>query len=164
MKNKIKLLLVALVLVGSNMVFANHVSEASGDNGGWVDVPLTDTQLFDDSCEYRVMMPTSTTFLYPTIIRGVSVSFGVDGSGKWRAYRIDYEEKDKWYYNHYETVGTISKIEKRCTLPDTTPSGAIMLFKLSECPDGWNKWLMPEDMGTEDMGTTDRRHIFCEKS
>jgi hypothetical protein len=158
MKNKIKLLLVALVFVGSSTIFANYVLEASGDNDGWVDVPLMDTQRFESNCEYRVWDEQYTDYTI-RITESDLLTSTTHGDRRMVAREVNYLQKGA-----FTSGDNIDKIEKRCKLPDTTPSGAIMLFKLPKCPDGWNKWLTPEDMDTEDMGTTDRRHIFCEKS
>lgn len=153
MKKYIYLLLILLISSYSSYVLAVNLQDA-----GWVDVPLKDTQPFGMSCEYRVYRgagPDDT--LYPYVVKAAHLMFDIANEGQ-RYYRLDANNKTI-IYNPETKVQSAQPtvIQKRCTIPETTPAGAIVTFALDKCPDGWSK--LPT-LGK----TADNDLLFCKKN
>jgi hypothetical protein len=154
MKNKIKLLMVALVFVSINSVLANNISEPFDNNDGWKEVPLTDTSDFDADCEYQMVYAnTDNSIVVLTSIIRLQSRILFKNSKPNQLVFLTAEDKQHAYYCNEGNCGpatapfnNILLLQKRCDLPDTTPASAVMLFNLNKCPDGWGSWLMPEDI------------------
>jgi hypothetical protein len=162
-----KIILVAAIFFA--VMFANTVF-ATGNtvNSGWVNVPVTDTQPFEVNCEYRVWnkeynytfysiltAPTGLS-LRSTSADGMSIPFVVDYLNKRIFTQVGGDDgSSKAYTNN------VDKLEKRCKLPDTAPSGMIGQFALAQCPDGWSTWLFAK--ATVECNTSNCKIAVCKK-
>jgi len=148
-----KFILVATIFF-TVIVFSPVFATDNTVNSGWVNVPLTDTQPFNPSCEYRV---SDGFYNYTSIYTSTQdIYMRTDGSGHTIILRVNYKDKSS-----IAGGSEAKKIEKRCKLPDTAPSGMIGQFALAQCPDGWSTWLFAK--ATVECNTSNCKIAVCKK-
>lgn len=131
----IKSMVLALSIV--SMLCAKVLAAQPESTNGWIDVPLTDTNPFDINCEYRFsanVFGGKPLFLHATFIGTDMISSPYySDSSTYSTYNIWAVSKGQ-VSNAYPT----QLLQKRCAIPDATPSGAVVLFLKKSCPEGWS--------------------------
>jgi hypothetical protein len=159
-----KIILVAAIFFAvmfTSTVFSYGNAVANDNNGGWVNVPLKDTQPFTMNCEYRVSLKDEPPQVYSTtVVTEHNLALATNGNGEFYALVVPDTKKNSCYYNG-RFNNYITKIEKRCKLPDTAPSGMIGQFALAQCPDGWSTWLFAK--ATVECNTSNCKIAVCKK-
>lgn len=139
--------LLFLLFLSINVSFAEA---EQNNNGGWVALDLDDTSTFDANCEYRYW--TKGDVIYQTGIRPDALITKTSSGSGYITVVMNNNKKAYVFspdgdYLHPKSVGgAIIKMEKRCTTPDSTPTGLVALFIGTPCPAGWQEWPISIDI------------------
>jgi len=173
MKKIISIAIVFFTVVFVAPVFAVSNIINSDNNSGWVNVPLMDTKSYDINCEYRFWLwerkgskkiapPKKNVFYAGDVLPCELFIYTVEDDSKMEPYRISCTRKGELLRKYkVDSSRTIAKLEKKCKLPDTAPSGMIGQFALAQCPDGWSTWLFAK--ATVECNTSNCKIAVCKK-
>lgn len=147
---KLNTTLLAMIFIGlSGSVFANSVKDPAPDVDGWVDIYSNDTvqpvvadqNPYDLKCEYRFFYNQQPNTFYATALNPSELgAIAWDKSGNLSPLVINASNKTVMHQLASKSDVAIDRMQKRCSLPDTSPQGMIGLFLTESCPAGWQEW------------------------